>query len=155
MRHVALRTTEDATLLTTQRRLTVEELGSYIADAARALEDHLAASGATRAGALRVTYHGMVTEDSDGPVEVAVPFAGGTQPSRELRVRRQPAGREAVTVLTRDEAEFPRILDAYDAVARWCDAAGLERAGSPVEVHLTGRDVDPGRAHLEVAWPVR
>lgn len=70
-------------------------------------------------------------------------------------MRRQPAGREAVTVLTRDEAEFPRILDAYDAVARWCDAAGLERAGSPVEVHLTGRDVDPGRAHLEVAWPVR
>ena len=69
-------------------------------------------------------------------------------------MRRQPAGREAVTVLTRAEAEFPRILDAYDAVARWCDAAGLERTGSPVEVYLGGRDVVPDEPHLEVAWPV-
>jgi hypothetical protein len=72
----------------------------------------------------------------------------------DLRVRRQPAGREAVTVLTRAEAEFPRLLDAYDAVARWCDAAGLERTGSPAEVYLTGRDVGPDEPHLEVTWPV-
>jgi hypothetical protein len=64
-------------------------------------------------------------------------------------------GREAATVLTRAEAEFPRILDAYDAVARWRDAAGLERSGGPVEVYLTERDVDPARPHLELAWPVR
>jgi DNA-binding transcriptional MerR regulator len=151
---VALRTTGEAALLTTQRRLTVEELGAFITDAARALEEHLAASGATRAGALRVVYHGMVTADSDGPVEVAVPFSGTVRPAGELRVRRQPAGREAVTVLTRAEAEFPRVLDAYDAVARWCDAAGLERTGSPVEVYLGGRDAAPDEPHLEVAWPV-
>ncbi|MGR6967713.1 MerR family transcriptional regulator [Geodermatophilus sp. URMC 61] len=151
---VALRTTEEATLLTTQRRLTVEELGPFISDAARALEEHLAAAGATRAGALRVVYHGMVTADSDGPVEVALPFTGTVRPRGELRVRRQTAGREAVTVLTRAEAEFPRLLDAYDAVARWCDAAGVERTGSPAEVYLTGRDVGPDEPHLEVAWPV-
>ena len=154
MHDVALRTTDEAALLTAQRRLTVEELGSFISDAARALEEHLAASRATRAGALRVVYHGMVTADSDGPVEVAVPFSGTVRPTGELRVRRQPAGREAVTVLTRAEAEFPRILDAYDAVARWCDAAGLRRTGSPVEVYLGGRDVAPDEPHLEVAWPV-
>ncbi len=152
--HVALRTTDEAVLLTTQRRLTAEELGSFIPDAARVLEEHLAASGATRAGALRVVYHGMVTADSDGPVEVAVPFTGTVRPTGELAVRRQPAGREAVTVLTRAEAEFPQLLDAYDAVARWCDAAGLARSGSPAEVYLTGRDVGPGEPHLEVAWPV-
>jgi len=151
---VALRTTGEAALLTTQRRLTVEELGAFVPDAARALEEHLAASGATRTGALRVVYHGMVTADSDGPVEVAVPFSGTVRPAGELRVRRQPAGREAVTVLTRAEAEFPRVLDAYDAVARWCDAAGLERTGSPVEVYLGGRDAAPDEPHLEVAWPV-
>ena len=151
---VALRTTDELTLLTTQRRLTVEDLGSFVPDAARALEDHLAASGAPRAGALRVVYHGMVTADSDGPVEVAVPFSGTVRSTGALRVRRQPAGREAVAVLTRAEAEFPRVLDAYDAVARWCDAAGLARTGSPAEVYLTGRDADPGEPHLEVAWPV-
>jgi DNA-binding transcriptional MerR regulator len=151
---VVLRTTEEATLLTTQRRLTVEALDSYIFDAARALGAHLAASGAARAGALRVLYHGMITADSDGPLEVAVPFTGTVRPTADLRVRRQPAGREAVTVLTRAEAEFPRLLDAYDAVARWCDAAGLERTGSPAEVYLTGRDVGPDEPHLEVTWPV-
>lgn len=154
MHDVVLRTTDELTLLTTQRRLTVEALGSFVPDAARALEEHLAASGATRAGALRVVYHGMVTADSDGPVEVALPFRGTVRPTGELAVRRQPAGREAVTVLTRAEAEFPRLLDAYDAVARWCDAARLARTGSPVEVYLTGRDVGPGEPHLEVAWPV-
>ncbi|SDN40093.1 hypothetical protein [Geodermatophilus sp. DSM 45219] len=92
------------------------------------------ASGATRSGALRVAYLGMVTEDGDGPVEVAVPFRGAVRTAGELRVRGQPAGREAVTVLTRAEAGFPRVLDAYDAVARWCEAAGLERSGSPAEV---------------------
>src|ERR687889_341908 len=81
---VALRTTDEATLLTTQRRLTVGELGAFISDAARALEEHLAASGATRAGALRVVYHGMVTADSDGPVEVTVPFSGTVRPTGEL-----------------------------------------------------------------------
>ena len=97
----------------------------------------------------------MVTEDSDGPVEAAVPITGSVRPEGELRVRRQPAGREAFTVLARAEAGFPRILDAYDAVARWCAAAGLERTGSPVEVYPTGRDVGSDEPHLEVAWPVR
>jgi hypothetical protein len=119
------------------------------------VDEHLLRVGEFLRRALRVAYLGMVTEDSDGPVEVAVPFTGAVRPVGQLRVRRQPAGREAVTVLTRAEAEFPRILDAYDAVARWCDATGLERSGSPVEVYLTGRDVDPGRPHLEIAWPVR
>ncbi|MFW3170896.1 MerR family transcriptional regulator [Geodermatophilus sp. CPCC 206100] len=152
--HVALRTTGEHKLLTAERRLTVEELDGFITTARQAIEEHLTASGAARAGALRVVYHGMVTEDSDGPVEVAVPFTGSVEPVADLRVRLQPAGREAVTALTRDQAEFPRILDAYDAVARWCDAAGLERTGSPAEVYLTGRDVEPATVHLEVAWPV-
>jgi hypothetical protein len=85
---------------------------------------------------------------------VALPFSGTVRPTGERAVRRQPAGREAVTVLTRAEAGFPRLLDAYDAVARWCDAAGLARTGSPVEVSLTGRGVGPGEPHLEVVWPV-
>jgi hypothetical protein len=142
------------TLLTVERRLTVEALDGFVTAAGAAIEEHLRTSGATRAGALRVVYHGMVTEDSDGPVEVAVPFTGPVEPADGLRVRRQPAGREAVTTLTRGEAEFPGILDAYDAVARWCDDAGLVRAGSPAEVYLGPRDVPADQPHLEVAWPV-
>ncbi|MGY1822685.1 hypothetical protein [Geodermatophilus sp. SYSU D00079] len=143
------------TLLSAERRLTVEGLDDVVTTARRSIEDHLAACGAAPAGALRVVHHGMVTEDSDGPVEVAVPSTGPARPGAGLRIRLQPAGREAVALLTREEAELPRILGAHDAVARWCDAAGLDRAGSPAEVYLTGRDVDPGTPHLEIAWPVR
>nr|WP_275585982.1 MerR family transcriptional regulator [Geodermatophilus sabuli] len=152
---VTVREVPAATLLTVERRLTVEALDGFITSAREAIEEQLRTSGAARAGALRVAYHGMVTEDSDGPVEVAVPFTGAVDPADGLRVRRRPPGREALTRLTRAEAEFPRILDAYDVVARWCDDAALTRTGSPAEVYLSARDVAPDEPHLEVAWPVR
>lgn len=66
-------------------------LPAFISDAAERITRHLRDSGAQEAGPLRVIYHGMVTEDSDGPVEVAVPF-----------------GPEAWTALTRRQAVFPR-----------------------------------------------
>ncbi len=154
---IALRQVPDGDLLTVERRLTVEELPAFISDASDRITGHLEASGAAVAGPLRVIYHGMVTEDSDGPVEVAVPFTGGVAAAEDLRVRRQGSGTEAWTALTRRDADFPRILGAYDALGRWIDDSGMQRAGSPAEVYLTPReaaDADPDRVHLEVVWPV-
>ncbi len=154
---VALRPVPAADLLTAERRLTVDRLPGFISDAADRLSAHLAACGAAPAGPLRVIYHGMVTEDGDGPVEVAVPFTGTVPAVDDLRVRRQAAGTEAVTALTRRQADFPEILAAYDAVGRWIDDEGLHRAGSPAEVYLTARedaDAEPDAVHLEVVWPV-
>ncbi|MGY1742481.1 MULTISPECIES: MerR family transcriptional regulator [unclassified Blastococcus] len=153
---VEVRDVPELRLLSAERRLTVAELSDFIGAARREIAAALAAAGVPEAGPVRVVYHGMVTEDGDGPVEVAVPFTGSVDPVGELRVRRQAARREAVTRLSRDAAEFPGILDAYDAVARWIDAAGLQRAGSPAEVYLTDRSApDDGGTHVEVAWPVR
>jgi DNA-binding transcriptional MerR regulator len=151
---VSLREVREQTVLTAERRLTVEELEDFIATASGGIDAHLARSGAAPAGPLRVVYHGMVTEDGDGPVEVVRPYTGRVEPVGDLRIRLQPAGREAVTCLTRRQAEYPGILRAYDAVGAWVDASGLERAGSPAEVYLGDRDVDPDRPHVEVAWPV-
>jgi len=147
---VVVREVPEQELLTAERRVTVEDLEPFITGAADRIRAHLAAAGTAPSGALRVVYHGMVTEDSDGPVEVAVPFTGSVEPVDDLRVRLQPAQREAVTALTREQACFPRILDAYDAVARWTDGAGLSRTGSPAEVYPE----DDGPVFLEVAWPV-
>ena len=140
--------------LTAERRLTVDELDGFITAASGEIAASLARSGAAPAGPLRVVYHGMVTEDGDGPVEVVQPFTGRVEPAGDLRIRLQQAGREAVTCLSRGQAEFPGILGAYDAVGAWVDARGLERAGSPAEVYLSDRDVDPATPHVEVAWPV-
>lgn len=151
---VALREVREQTVLTAERRLTVDELEGFITAASGEIDAHLARSGAAAAGPLRVVYHGMVTEDGDGPVEVVRPFTGRVDPAGALRIRLQPAGREAVTRLSRGQVEFPGILRAYDAVGAWVDAHGLERAGSPAEVYLGDRDVDPDAPHVEVAWPV-
>jgi DNA-binding transcriptional MerR regulator len=151
---VSLREVPEARVLSAERRLTVDELDGFIAGAADEIAAHLARSGAVADGPLRVVYHGMVTEDGDGPVEVVQAFTGRVEPAGELRIRLQQAGREAVTFLSRGRAEFPGILGAYDAVGAWVDARGLERAGSPAEVYLSDRDVDPDTPHVEVAWPV-
>ncbi|MGY1743958.1 MerR family transcriptional regulator [Blastococcus sp. SYSU D00695] len=153
---VETRDVPELRLLTAERRLTVDELSDFIGRAREEILRALDSAGVPATGPMRVIYHGMVTEDSDGPVEVAVPFTGSLDPVGELRVRRQEPRREAVTGVTRDHAEFPEILGAYDAVARWIDAAGLVRAGVPAEVYLTERSApDDGSTHVEVAWPVR
>jgi DNA-binding transcriptional MerR regulator len=151
---VSLREVHGTRVLTAERRLTVDHLEDFVTGASAEIAAHLARSGAAATGPLRVVYHGMVTEDGDGPVEVVQPFTGRVEPAGDLRIRLQQAGREAVTCLSRRQAEFPGILGAYDAVGAWVDARGLQRAGSPAEVYLTDRDADPDMPHLEVAWPV-
>lgn len=158
MYDVQLRDVPEQKLLTAERRLTVDALDDFIDTATAAITRHLDESGLTPCGQLRVIFHGMVTEDSDGPVEVAVPFAGSVEPVGELRVRLQPAGSEAFTRLTRVQSEFPGILDAYRAVGHWIDQKPMRRAGSPAEVYLVGphcADADPDAPYFDVAWPAQ
>jgi DNA-binding transcriptional MerR regulator len=89
-------------------------------------------------------YHGAVNETDDGPVEVGVPRRSG---DREL-----PAGEVAFTSVLEDQARFPEILGAYDAIARWAKENGREFAGSPREVYYSRPD-EP--LHWEVVWPLR
>jgi DNA-binding transcriptional MerR regulator len=89
-------------------------------------------------------FHGRVNETDDGPVEVGVPRAGG---DRELA-----AGDVAFVSVGEENADFPAILGAYDAIARWAHENGRELAGSPREVYLSM----PGEpVRWEVAWPLR
>ena len=89
-------------------------------------------------------FHGAVTEESDGPVEVCVPRSDG---DREL-----PAGEVAYTTVSGKQCDFPEILGAYDAVARWAGEQHREFANPPREIYLNG----PGEAlRFEIAWPLQ
>jgi DNA-binding transcriptional MerR regulator len=91
-------------------------------------------------------YHGEVTEDDDGPVEVGVPTADGD--------RTLPAAEVAFTVARGRQCQFPEIIGAYDAVAQWVTANGRELAGSPREIYR----FDPSAGEeprMEIAWPIR
>ena len=90
-----------------------------------------------------VVYHGVVDEEADGPVEVALPTADG---DREL-----PAREVAYTVAEGEETKFPAIIGAYDAIASWAKQRGRELDGPPIEINHTDGDV----FRIEIAWPIR
>jgi len=61
-----------------------------------------------------VIFHGEVSEDSDGPVEVCLPFAGELEAPAGMNIRVEPAHQEAFTTITTEQCIYPTILEAYD-----------------------------------------
>ncbi|ADV67834.1 MerR family transcriptional regulator [Deinococcus maricopensis] len=153
---VTVRDVPQQQVLTVQRTLFAAELPAYIEAAERALFERLARAGQAQSGPAFVIYHGQVNEDSDGPVEVCVPFDGAIAPEGEQRLRLEGAHREAFTTITLAQCAFPEILNAYDAVHAWMMAQGLRPVGAPREVYFTSpAGLAPDDAFCDVAWPVQ
>jgi DNA-binding transcriptional MerR regulator len=149
------RSVPEATVLTIQRNVLVGSLPAFIGEAMSNLLDRVSAKGGKVEGAPFVIYHGEVNEDSDGPVEVCVPFVGNVAGSSDVHMRIEPAHREAYTRITKGQVEFPMILDAYEAVHKYIADRGYEPAGSPREVYFADWDtMDPSDPACDIAWPV-
>jgi len=82
-----------------------------------------------------VIFHGPVTQDASGLVEVCVVIDGPAEPEGRIVLRKEAEHQEAFTRITRQELEFPHILAAYDAVAMW-----VTQNGSMVEA-MPSREV--------------
>ncbi|MFC4453685.1 MerR family transcriptional regulator [Deinococcus sonorensis] len=131
-------------------------LEGFLREARVHLFDALRGAGAHADHGWFVVFHGQVNEDSDGPVELCVPFEGHLQPAGQLVVRTDAAGRELYTTVTRRQWAFPGILEAYDAVATAIQRQGLQMAGAPREVYWTEPDrVDEDERVCTIAWPVQ
>ena len=120
-------------VLTEQRHVYIGQL-TWTREAAARLTAHAARCGGV-AGGHFVIFHGMVTADSDGPVEVCVPVRHPPQDPAELAWRVEPAHREAFISVTRTHFEIPAIWSIYDRLARWVAAPGRRRAGAPREAY--------------------
>ncbi|MEV0632679.1 MerR family transcriptional regulator [Nonomuraea wenchangensis] len=144
-----LRPRPERKLLCREGRVLIDGLDAFIADAEERIRARLRAAGAPGDGPALVHFHGLVTRDSDGPVEVAVPFSGPLEPVDDLRVRLSPAGTDAVPPVPGDGAQFPGILSVYDALEAWIDAHRLVCVASPVEIWP-----GTGGATLDVTYPV-
>ena len=142
-------------VLSVTRSLNVKGLEPFIVDAMRDLTSQIDAAGATSGPAPFVIYHGEVNDDSDGPVEVCVPFTGSVTPSGDVLQRTEPAHRAAFTTITRAQTDFPRILDAYAAVERWIEGRGVRMTGAPREVYFND-DPDPelDRPFCDIVFPI-
>jgi DNA-binding transcriptional MerR regulator len=136
-------------LLYREQRLHVEALEDFTAQSQARIRARLKDAGLAYDAPIQVHFHGLVTRDSDGPVDVGVAFAGSVEPVDDLRIRLVPDHREAYLRVPTAASEFPHVLGVYDAVEAWIDANKMLRTASPLEIH-------PGTdgAVFDVAYPV-
>ncbi|GGR98807.1 MerR family transcriptional regulator [Deinococcus sedimenti] len=149
---VQTRVQPDQPVATLTLHVFVADLPAAIKGGMQTLMDHVTSQG-TVAGAPFVIFHGEVNADSDGPIEICVPYAGAVTPGGDVALRVEPARHEAFLALTREQFEFPQILAAYDATCAHATAHGTSVL-RPREVY--GYDWDgaaPGEPVGDVAWP--
>ena len=156
MYEVHTREVAEQKVLTVQRRLTVGELDAFQAQALAQLRQHLRDSSATVAGAHLAVFHGPVDDDSDGPLEVCLPFTGLVEPAGELTVRMEPAHTEAYVTVPRRSFDYPQIMAAYDAVGAWLVSNNAVCTASCREVYLRDpSSAGPDDPVADVAFPYR
>ncbi len=151
---IQTRAVPEQKVLSVQRNVYVKDLSAFIGEAHDTLSSHLARAGLETTGPSFVIYHREVNEDSDGPVEVCVPFAGSVEPAGKMHVRLEPAHQEAFTRLSKAQMAFPGLLEAYGALHEWLRAEGKEQADAPREVYFADWDAaGPDDPACDIAWP--
>jgi DNA-binding transcriptional MerR regulator len=136
-------------LLYRERRLHVDALEDFTAESQTRIRARLNDAGLPGDEPVQVHFHGLVTRDSDGPVEVGVAFAGSVEPVGDLRIRLVPAHLEAYLPVPLACSVFPQVLRVYDALEAWIDANKFVCTASPLETHP-----GTGGAVFDVAYPV-
>jgi DNA-binding transcriptional MerR regulator len=141
-------------VMSIQRRLRAKETEDFVAEVKTAFHQHL--DGATPTGPFMLVFHGIVDNESDGPLEAILGCPPGTEPTDLIGIRTEPAHDEAYTTITKAQWEYPAILAAYDAVAS--SPAVSAAARSPLscrEVYLAAPDaVGPGENVCDIAFPL-
>ena len=141
-------------VMSIQRRLRAPETDPFVAEAKAAFRTLL--DGRRPSGPFTLIFHGIVDEDSDGPVEAMLGCPDDVAPSERIGVRTEPAHDEAFTTITRAQWAYPAILAAYDTVSSSPEATA--RPGGRLscrEVYLR----DPGEGAedellCDIAFPL-
>lgn len=142
----------DRPVLSVLRRMRPEEMDSLVPAEVRRLRETADAMGLGVAGDAFGIFHAPVTDDSDGPLEIALPVTELADLHAEIRSYRLPGGLVASRYAEGPETWFPQILALYDEVHTWITEAGCTPVGPPREIwHNAPSDPEPLR--LTVAWP--
>lgn len=97
-------------------------------------------------------FHGQVSADSSGPLEVCLPVSGLTGPAVELRSYRLAGANLASVTVRGEETDFPAILAAYDQCCAWIASNGFQPAGPPREIWQV-LPWDSAETEMTVSWP--
>jgi DNA-binding transcriptional MerR regulator len=141
-------------VMSIQRRLYAGETAAFAREAKAAFLAHL--GGAEPAGPFTLIFHGVVSHESDGPLEAALPCPDAVGPTELIGVRTEPAHDEAYTTITKAQWQYPAILAAYDAVA--ASPQVRARCHSPLscrEVYIAAPDqIGDDEPICDVAFPL-
>ncbi|WP_327677677.1 MerR family transcriptional regulator [Kitasatospora sp. NBC_00458] len=122
-------------VLYTRRHVTAADLAGFLGEASELLLAHLRQTDACLSGPIFSIFHGHVSEESDGPVEVCAPTMNTVEPAERIGVRIEPACREAYTRLTKEHKDFATMTAIHDAVGAWVGEHGYVRSGPNREVY--------------------
>jgi DNA-binding transcriptional MerR regulator len=143
-------------LASIRREVDQAALVPAIIEGDREIRAFLAAADAQFSGESWVIYHGLVSPDSEGAIEIALPFGGPVEPAGRIGIRVEAAHTVAACAISRGECSYPQIMLAYEDVAAAVRNLGTIPVGPPREVYLA----DPGwgaadEPFAQVARPVR
>ena len=145
----------DRPVLSVLRRMRPDEMDAVISSQVDRLRTITATAGLTVTGRPFGIFHGPITDDSNGPLEITLPVDGLLEPTEadgDLRSYRLSGGQVAERLAEGRETDFPEILAVYDEVHAWITSSGRTPVGPPREVwHNAPRDPEPLR--LTVSWP--
>ncbi|WP_022916397.1 MerR family transcriptional regulator [Ruania albidiflava] len=151
---VEVRSAPERTLATITSRVLQADLVATLVENVHRLREHLTASEAVVTEEWWAIYHGVVSPDSDGPLEVCVPFEGLVPPVGRIAIRIEEGRTEAYAPISAAQCSYPRILHAYDAVTDWVRRHG-EPTGPPREVYRVPWPEDPTAYVADIALPYR
>lgn len=158
MTDLSTRIEGDRAVLSVLRRMRPEEMDEVISGEARRLREIARSAGLTVTGDAFGIFHAPITEESDGPLEIAVPVDEllgpdpGQTDASDVRSYRLAGGHVAERVAEGRETDFPEILALYDEVHSWITDSGRTPVGPPREIwHNAPRDPEPLR--LTISWP--
>ena len=117
-------------MLCAVNRLRPAHLENFVGGASLALPQVLTDQGLEQLGPVVVIYHTPVTEDSDGPVEVCVPYRGDLSVPEGLSTRTDPEHREAYLPLTKREFQDSALFNRGAARGGAGGAGQRRRAGA-------------------------
>lgn len=149
---IALREVPETTYVFVSRHVTGPGLPAYISNSYDALFEKAHDFGGAL-GPPTVIYRGIVTLDSDGPVEVCLPIRPTDVIDDDIRT--ESAHTQAYTRLVKRQVEFPQILHVYQAIHSWIEDAGHEISGPPREVYLGPFDAAAASDPIcDIAFPI-
>jgi DNA-binding transcriptional MerR regulator len=138
------------------KKVSIKNLEHYITHSIKTLVAYARGCDAVITEEPLGIYHGAVNEDSNGPVEICLPVSRVLQPTDEILSKEIPPSKVAFTTITRDQAQFPDILKAYDAIYDWIRQQRHKVLGPPREIYVGDPDrVGPDDPFIEIAWPFR